>query len=252
MKIQSVINAAYDLSRKEILILANLLTKPRVPEAEGVSGEFTVEEYDALMRRLRDKGYLDTDLILNTGIRKGCALEIGPGPGYLGLEWLRRTTGTFLKGLDMSSDMLVVAKRNAAQYGLTERCAYFEGRAQSMPFGDEQFDAVFSNGSLHEWTEPERVFNELHRVLKVGGRFCITDLRRDMNPIIRWFLKQNIKPKARRVGFLSSVQAAYTPEELSELLRKTNLAGAHVRGLRITLAVSGNKSAKFADSVKSS
>jgi ubiquinone/menaquinone biosynthesis C-methylase UbiE len=218
------------------------LAKPRVPESEGVTGELTVQQYDALMRRLRDKGYLETDLILDAGIREGCALELGPGPGYLGLEWLRATTGTSLKGLDLSVDMLSMATRNAAQYGLTERTRYFEGRAQSMPFGGGEFDAVFSNGSLHEWTEPERVFNEIHRVLKVAGHFCITDLRRDMNPIIRWFLKRNIKPKERRSGFLCSLGASYTPEEISDVLRETNLANAQIRGLRIVLAISGTKS----------
>jgi ubiquinone/menaquinone biosynthesis C-methylase UbiE len=224
---------------RESLIL--LSTKPRTPETEGVTGELTVTQYDALMRRLRDKGYLETDLILEAGIRKGCALEIGPGPGYLGLEWLRRTRGTCLKGLDMSADMLAVAKRNAAEYGLTERVDYLEGRAQHMPFDDAQFDGVFSNGSLHEWSEPERVFNEIYRVLKVGGCFCITDLRRDMHPLVRWFLKWNIRPKERRAGFLASVAAAYTPKEIGEILAGTKLACARVRGMRIVLAVSGTK-----------
>jgi len=109
-----------------------------------------------------------------------------------------------------------------------------------------------SNGSLYDWTEPERVFNEIHRVLKVGGHFCITDLRRDMNPIVRTFLKRNIKPKVCRAGFLSSFGASYTPEEIADLLVKTKLAGAHVRGVRIILAVSGTKSAIFAGSVRSS
>jgi ubiquinone/menaquinone biosynthesis C-methylase UbiE len=90
--------------------------------------------------------------------------------------------------------MLAVAERNARQYGMSERATYFAGKAQSLPFSDGKFDGVFSNGSLHEWTEPERVFNEVYRVLKVGGHFCITDLRRDMNLIVRWFLKANIRP----------------------------------------------------------
>lgn len=221
--------------------MAHNWTKPRIPESEGVTGELTVAQYDALMRRLRDKGYLETDLVLEASIRKGCALEIGPGPGYLGLEWLRRTQETCLKGLDMSSGMIAVAKRNAEEYGLRERCEYVVGRAQRMPFDDEQFDGVFSNGSLHEWSEPGRVFDEIHRVLKPGGHFCITDLRRDMNPLVRLFLKQNIRPKERRAGFLSSVRAAYTPEEIQVVLKKTKLAGAQVRGLRIVVAITGKK-----------
>ena len=73
-----------------------------------------------------------------------------------------------------------------------------------------------------------------------------------MNPIVRRFLKRNIKPKVCRAGFLSSFGASYTPEEIADLLVKTKLAGAHVRGLRIIPAVSGTKSAIFAGSVRSS
>ena len=62
------------------------LVKPRVVETnEGIQGEFTVEVYDKMMRNLRDKGWIETDLVLKTGINQGLSLEIGPGPGYLGL-----------------------------------------------------------------------------------------------------------------------------------------------------------------------
>ena len=61
-----------------------------------------------------------------------------------------------------------------------------------------------------------------------------------------------LKAKVCRAGFLSSFGASYTPEEIADLLVKTKLAGAHVRGLRIILAVSGTKSAIFAGSVRSS
>jgi ubiquinone/menaquinone biosynthesis C-methylase UbiE len=213
----------------------------RIPETEGVTGELTVQQYDALMRRLRDKGYLDPNAILEAGICTGSCLEIGPGPGYLGLAWLRKTAGTRLTGLDLSTDMLAVANENARHYGVQARVNYVEGRAQRMPFGDGQFDAVFSNGSLHEWTEPETVFNEIDRVLKPGGRFYISDLRRDMNPAIRWFLKLNIKPKERRAGFLSSVAASYTPDETAELLARTKLFNAQVQRKRMVLVVTGVK-----------
>jgi len=217
------------------------MPKARIPETEGVTGELTVQQYDALMRRLRDKGYLDTNAILEAGISAGDCLEIGPGPGYLGLEWLRKTTGTRLTGLDLSSDMLAVAKENARQYRVQDRVNYVEGRAQRMPFSGGRFDAVFSNGSLHEWTEPEAVFNEIDRVLKPGGRFYISDLRRDMNPVMRWFLELNIKPKERRIGFLSSVAASYTHDEAAKLLARTDLSNAQVLRRRMVLVVSGVK-----------
>ena len=63
--------------------------KPRIPENEDIQEESDVEIYDQMMSGLRDKGLMVTDEIIKAGINKGLALEIGPGPGYLGLEWLR-------------------------------------------------------------------------------------------------------------------------------------------------------------------
>jgi hypothetical protein len=63
------------------------VTKPRIVETdEGIQGEFDVQIYDALARRLRDKGWMETREIFKAGIVSGLALEVSPGPGYLGLE----------------------------------------------------------------------------------------------------------------------------------------------------------------------
>ena len=62
------------------------MVRSRVVEtSEGIQGEFNTQTYDRMMRRMRDKGWLETNLILRAGITKGFALEVGPGPGYLGL-----------------------------------------------------------------------------------------------------------------------------------------------------------------------
>jgi ubiquinone/menaquinone biosynthesis C-methylase UbiE len=86
------------------------MTRPRVIETdEGIQGEFTVQIYDRMQRKLRDKGWIETKDVINSGITDGLALELGPGPGYLGLEWLKNTSGTTLIGLDISEDMISVA-----------------------------------------------------------------------------------------------------------------------------------------------
>ena len=64
------------------------MVRSRVVETEeGIQGEFNVEVYNRMMRRFRDKGWLEVNLVLKAGISSGLALEVGPGPGYLGLEW---------------------------------------------------------------------------------------------------------------------------------------------------------------------
>ena len=59
--------------------------------------------------------------IIKAGINKGLALEIGPGPGYLGLEWLKKTSETRLIGIEISTDMIKIATRNSKQYQLEDR-----------------------------------------------------------------------------------------------------------------------------------
>ena len=185
------------------------MTRPRIIETDqGIQGDFTVKIYDEMQKRHRDKGWIETKEIISFGITKGVALEVGPGPGYLGLEWLKNTNGTTLKGLDISKDMIAMSEYNAKEYGLSKRVEYIQSSGNKMPFIDEQFDAVFTNGSLHEWSDPVNTFNEIWRVVKKDGRILISDLRRDMCLLIKWFLWINTKPIEIRPGLISSLNAA--------------------------------------------
>jgi len=207
----------------------------------GIQGEFIVTVYDEMQRRLRDKGWIETKDIIKSGITQGRALEIGSGPGYLGLEWLKQTEGTTLKGLDISTDMLSIAERHAKEYGLSDRVEYIHSSGDRMPFEDESFDAVFTNGSLHEWSNPKDTFNEIWRVLKKEGEFFISDLRRDMFFLARWFLWICTKPKEIRPGLITSINASYTPNELRELIKATKLSNCRVSGNLIGLRLTGIK-----------
>jgi ubiquinone/menaquinone biosynthesis C-methylase UbiE len=59
------------------------------------------------------------------------------------------------------SAMIRLAEKNSHEYNLSERVIYKEGNAFSMPFPQKTFDFAFSNGSLHEWEDPEKVFSEI-------------------------------------------------------------------------------------------
>lgn len=216
--------------------------RPRVIETdEGIQGEFTVAAYDKMQRQLRNRGWIGTKSIITSGINHGLVLEIGPGPGYLGLEWLKKTSNTSLKCVEISNDMIQVANRNAREYGLVDRVEYKQGNAENIPFGESVFDAVFSNASLHEWTEPIQVLSEIHRVLKTGGRFLISDLKRNMHPLMIWFIKINTQPKTLRPGLISSINAAYTREEIINIINRTqftntivteNMIGIDIRSMK--------------------
>ena len=218
------------------------MTRERVVEtSQGIQGEFTVEIYDRMQRRFRDKGWIETKAVIQSGIATGTVLEVGPGPGYLGLEWLKHTEGTQLAGLDISSDMIAVAQRNAAEYGLTARTQYVESKDARLPFDDDNFDAAFSNGSLHEWSDVPRMLSEIWRVLKPGARVFLSDLRRDLIAPVKWFMWLATRPKAIRPGLLTSINAAYTPAEVRSLLRDSRFKSFTVSSNPMGLQVTANK-----------
>ncbi|CAL9394375.1 2-methoxy-6-polyprenyl-1,4-benzoquinol methylase, mitochondrial [Streptomyces sp. enrichment culture] len=217
---------------------------PRVPETdEGLQGDELAHKYDEMQRHIRDNGWLQEkiDDILAVGIDSGEVLELGCGPGYLGLEWINQATGSArLVGLDISPAMLRRASANAAEYGVRDRCAYQCGTVLELPFEDDRFDHAVSASSLHEWADPVAALAEMHRVLRPGGRYCISDLRRDMDRTTLQFMKANIAADMRP-GFRTSIRSSYVKGEVEELLKGTALKTAVVTEVQMGLVITGRK-----------
>jgi ubiquinone/menaquinone biosynthesis C-methylase UbiE len=112
--------------------------------------------------------------------------------------------GNQIVGIDISDAMLSVAERKIARKKITNLRVQ-NMSAMEMQFADESFDAVMVSFELHEFDQQARgkVFREVSRVLKVGGRFCVVDFARQDNPRNRAFLKvwTMIEPPGFR-GFL--------------------------------------------------
>ncbi len=218
------------------------MTRARVPETNlGIVGESIVRDYDEMQRKLRDRGLMETGQIIKHGITGGTVLEIGPGPGYLGLEWLKRTPGSHLFWLEISEDMKKLAEENAEKYGLKDRITTTIGDATTrFPLDDGYFDGVFTCGSLHEWANPLAVLNEMERVLKPGGSFFVGDLKRDINPFVAFIMGMNAK-KVMREGLRSSINAAYTRNEVISLLKGSNCKDFTVLENPFGLSILGKK-----------
>ena len=215
----------------------------RIPETDhGIQGAYSVELFNQFAKYMRDKGWIETKSMIDSGITGGEVLEIGPGPGIKGLEWLKHTSGTRLTALEISLEMIRTAENNAREYGMQDRVCYVNGNATiKMPFQDNAFDAAFSNGSLHEWEFPERVFEEIYRVLRPGGKLFVSDLRRDINPLMRKLIKMSTKPREMIPGFITSLNASYTIDEIKAILNKTGIKNFSVRKEPVGLSVTAGK-----------
>lgn len=222
------------------------MVKPRVPEVPlGPASGITLETYDAMLRTVRDRGWLKTRDIVASGIRSGHALEIGPGPGYTGLEWLKLTAGTRLTGVDIAPELLGMARDHADEYGLSQRVEYLLADARELPFAADLFDGVFASYSLHEWAEPAAILREVERVLKPGGVLCLADFDRSTCAAFTWVVWLRTRPTVMRKGLFPSVRAAYTPAEARELAEAAGLTEVVVRRFWRGLVVRAKKSERI-------
>jgi SAM-dependent methyltransferase len=78
-------------------------------------------------------------------------------------------------GIDMTPEMLSKARAAAAEMGATN-VTFVAGEAEALPFEDESFDVVISNGVIDLTPDKEAVFSEINRVLRSGGRIQIADV----------------------------------------------------------------------------
>ena len=99
-----------------------------------------------------------------------CALDLGCGTGEMMRLILQKDNRKELYGLDLSEEMLSVAKAK-----LPEQVKLMLGDSESLPFPDSFFDVVYCNDSFHHYPEPQKVLGEVHRVLKPGGTFLMGD-----------------------------------------------------------------------------
>jgi ubiquinone/menaquinone biosynthesis C-methylase UbiE len=114
---------------------------------------------------------------LATGLALGGrVLEIAPGPGYLSVALAK--LGPFkITGLDISQSFVQMASQHAKREGVVAR--FIHGSASDIPLEDGLFDLIVCRAAFKNFSEPLRALNEMHRVLKPGGRAIIIDLRKD-------------------------------------------------------------------------
>ena len=201
----------------------------RIPlEKEPLDGKDVVKQYDngARYYMLPEYKYF-VRKILRRGITKGRILDIGTGSGRLAIE-LAKTKGTDFRitGLDISGDMLELAKENAKKAGVADRIEFVLGTAADLPFTDGEFDLVMSYASLHHWIKPEDVFSECQRVAGETGAIMVRDNRRVYgNPFWEAFIwgLRLFMNKRHRDNWPGVIRSSYTLPEIRDIVKKSDL-----------------------------
>jgi len=166
-------------------------------------------------------------------------VEVGFNTGLLSLHVAGKLPDLAVSGVEENQNLVDVAEDNLtlAVWANSAGDVEFEmAKLHRMPFPDDSADIVFSFSSLHRWRRPVETLKECARICKPGGVVIIEDMNRHAEEGHITFILQFVKEGGEE--FMRSLQAAYTRDEVADLLKEAGLEDWQVAEEDLGLVIS--------------
>jgi demethylmenaquinone methyltransferase/2-methoxy-6-polyprenyl-1,4-benzoquinol methylase len=147
-------------------------------------------------------------------------MDVATGTGDLAIAMAKRVDRTQILGVDLSEEMLAVARQKIQKQGLEERIMLVKGDAENLSMvADSSVDAVTVAFGVRNFENIELGLREMCRTLKEGGKLVVLEFSIPKNRFIRWVYAQYSHRIIPRIGSLISKDKrayVYLPESVDE------------------------------------
>lgn len=187
------------------------------------------EEYDAMAHGEVDAAFVNRAIEL--GANSGHYLDVGTGPAQIPILLAQKCPNIRITAIDLSNEMLKIAKRHIEDASLTEQITLELIDAKTLPYPDNTFDGLISNSIVHHIHDAEKALQEMGRVVKPNGVVLIRDLIRPETPedaqafVDRYAADDT--PYQQKL-YYDSFLAAFTIAEVKQMLSKMDMQDATV------------------------
>lgn len=201
----------------------------RIVEQEVMDTAEAAEAYDAMAHGEVDNAFVERVLAL--GAKDGHFLDVGTGPAQIPILLAQRCPDIRITAIDLSKEMLNIAKRHVAAAELAARITLEHVDAKALPYPDNTFDGLISNSIVHHIHDSLRALQEMSRVVKPRGLVLIRDLVRPETPeeaqaFVDKYAAEDT-PYQQKL-YYDSFLAAFTIAEVNEMLEEMDLPRAVV------------------------
>ncbi len=176
-------------------------------------------------------------------------MDVATGTGDLAIAMAKRVDRIQILGVDLSEEMLAVAREKIRKQGLEERIMLEKGDAENLVMvADESVDAVTVAFGVRNFENMEQGLRELYRTIKHGGKLVVLEFSMPKNRLVRWIYRQYAHRLLPYVGgMISKDRRAYTylpdsveefpaPEKFAQILKDVGFSKVRLRSQSFGIA----------------